>query len=277
MGMNFKPQIWTATILRTLEDNLIGTKICTEKFTGELKKAGDTVYFPGLADPTISSYTGTVTYEELQDAGVQLKVEQQDYFAFKVDDIETAQVNIDAKGSQASRAAYKLKQSADTYIMKFYPQAGILGTDATITTANILSKFGELTQKLMEANVYDKNIWCVIPPWVKIKLELAGIKFSINNGINGTGGMAWTDQLGYDLFVTNQVVNSGTAAVPISQIMAGSYNSIAFANQINETENLRLESTFADAVRGLHVYDAKIIKPKEVATVAWTFGAESAI
>ena len=36
-------------------------------------------------------------------------------------------------------------------------------------------------------------------------------------------------------------------------------------DQILETEALRLESTIADAVRGLHVYGAKLIRPEGIA------------
>ena len=59
--------------------------------------------------------------------------------------------------------------------------------------------------------------------------------------------------------------------------MAGSKNAIAFADQITETEDIRLIDTFDTAVRGLHVYGAKVIKPLELATGSLTFGAETTI
>ena len=58
-----------------------------------------------IADPTITAYTGSVTYEGLQDAGVTMHIDQQNYFAFKVGDVQKAQANVDLKGSQAARAA----------------------------------------------------------------------------------------------------------------------------------------------------------------------------
>src|SRR5690242_19114245 len=116
----FVPQIWTTKILRTLEDNLVAKKICNMDAEGEIKKAGDTVYFNGLADPTINTYSGSVTYEGLQDAGMTMVIDQQNYFAFKVTDIQKAQANVDLKGSQAARAAYKLKEACDTNILSLY-------------------------------------------------------------------------------------------------------------------------------------------------------------
>ena len=275
---NFAPKLWAATIMRTLEDNLVATKICNTQYTGEIKKKGDAVYFNGLADPTISSYTGaTISYEALQDSRITLLVDQADMFAFKVGDIEKVQAEMDTKGSQAQRAAYGLKKACDTYIMGLYAGAGKTVTAATITTINALSVIGNFQQLLAESNVPESEMWMVIPPWLKLKLSLAGIRFQISNGINGSGSMAWTNELGFDMYVTNQVKNTGTVATPVSQIMAGSKNAIAYADQITETEDIRVIDTFDTAVRGLHTYGARIVKPLELVTGALTFGAETAI
>jgi len=274
---NFIPQIWSTKILRTLEDNLVAKRICTLEAEGDIKKFGDTVIFNGLADPTISAYSGSsITYEALQDASSVLLINQQDYFAFKVTDIEKAQAIVDLKGSQADRAAYKLQQSADSYVMGLHGQAG-LTSSASITSVTTFSVIGAIQQSLAQNNVSDSDMWMVIPPWVRLKLELAGVKFQVNNGVNGTGGMAWTDALGFDIYVTNQVVNTGSVAAPVSKVMAGSYNSIAFASQILETEAIRLESTFDTGIRGLHVYGAKVIQPNLLHTATLTYSAESLI
>lgn len=278
MGVaQFVPQIWSTKILRTLEDNLIAKKICNMDSEGEIKKAGDTVYFPSLGDPTITAYTGTVTYEGLQDAGLTMHIDQQNYFAFKVTDIQKAQANVDLKGSQAARAAYKLKESCDTNILSLYGDANLTVTDATCDTATILSTMAAFEQQLAEVNVPTSDMWMVIPPWVRTKLKLAGISFQINNGINGTGGMAWTNELGYDIYVTNQVVNTGTVALPVSKVMAGSYSAIAFAQQIIETESMRLESSFDTGVRGLHVFGRRVVRPDLLCTGTLTYAAETAI
>ena len=49
----------------------------------------------------------------------------------------------------------------------------------------------------------DSNMFMVIPPWVMLKLKIMGVSFSINEGINGKGGMQWTKDLGFDTYVTN--------------------------------------------------------------------------
>lgn len=274
---NFVPQIWSTKILRVLHDNLVAKKICSREAEGKIKRAGDTVHFNGLAKPTINNYAGTVTYENLDDSRITLIIDQQKYFAFKVGDIEKAQANVDLKGSQASEAAYGLQEVADSFILAKYVDAKRTITDNTLDSSTVISVMGTAQQYLAEVNVKQKDMFMVIPPWVQLKLKLAGIQFQINNGINGTGGMAWTDELGFDVFVSNQVPNTGTLNAPVSHCLAGAYNSIVYAEQIIETETLRLENSFDDAVRGLHVYGGKTIRPDHLVHLSLTYAAETTI
>lgn len=274
---NFVPKIWSTKIMRVNHDNLVAKKICNRDPQGEIKKHGDTVYFNGLAKPTVSPYSGSVSYETLKDAGVILQIDQQNYFAFKVNDIEKAQANVDLKGSQAEEASYAIQEEADSYVLGLYAQAQRTITDATLDSATVISVLGAAKQYLAEVNIKMNDMWMVIPPWVQLKLELAGIVFQINNGINGTGGMAWTNKLGFDMFVTNQVKNLGSVSAPQSQCLAGSYNAIVYADQIVETESLRLEGSFDTAVRGLHVFGAKVVRPDHLVRLDLTFAAETAI
>ena len=279
---NFKPAFWAATVMRTLEDNLIAKKICNQDWVGDLKKAGDSVYFPGLADATISDYTGAaLTYEALSDASLKLVVDKQKSYSFLVDDIDAAQANVNLKSSQIKNAAYGLRKEVDKLIFSLYAQAQANAaaiTDATCDTATILNDIGLLWQYLAENNVPENQMWMVIPPWVKLKLMEAGIKFSINEGINGTGGLSWAKgELGFDIYVSNLLNNAGTAAAPVSSIMAGSYNAIGFADQVNKTEAFRHQDYFSDACRGLYTFGAKVLKPKELALATLTYAAETAI
>jgi hypothetical protein len=275
---NFKPKIWAATILRDLHPNLVAKQICTKEYTGEIKQKGDTVYFDGLAAPTITAYTDAdITYEDLQDARVSLVVDQGDYFAFQVSDIDKVQAELDQQGSQAQEASFGLAQAADTYIMGLVSTLSASVT-ATVTSANVLGVISEISRYLKQANVNGRG-WIALPPWLTLKLKLAGIQFQYKNGANGKNGLSWTQELDMDVYETNQVkAGAGsTAAVPVSEVMAGSYNAIVYADQLTETETLRLEKRFKTAVRGLHVYGAKIVRPKQIVRATLTFGAETTI
>jgi len=82
------PKLVSTKLLMTLHNELIAKKICTMDTGSEIKKKGDTVTFPGLSTPTISAYTGTISPENLEDGGVTLLIDQQNYYAFYVDDFQ---------------------------------------------------------------------------------------------------------------------------------------------------------------------------------------------
>lgn len=275
----FIPQIWDASIQRTLEDNLVALKISRTRPRQGAEKAGDTVYFNGLADPSVNAYTGTISYEGLDSGQVALLIDQQNYYAFRVTDPEAAMANVDLKGSQTDRAAYQLKKTTDSYIMGLYTDAdsGNVITDGSCDSASILSNVSSAVRKLEEQNVMEGNMWMTIPPWVKEKLILAGVVFSINEGTNQKGQMAWANYLGIDMYVTNQVVNLGSAAAPQSQCMFGAYDAIVYDEVLMKSRMMELENSFEYGCSGLTVFGAKVVRPKELGYMDLTFAAETAI
>ena len=241
-------KIISAEILRTNEDNLLANTVCNTNFAGDIKNRGDSVVFIGLNDPTVYDYEGSITYEDIDDSSLQLLIDQDK--AFGLED------------SQTKRASYLLKNEVDTYVFSLYEDAGVTMDSTDATPENVLQTIAEMKQKLEEANVPDGRTWIVVPPFIKTKLMLAGIKFQINNGVNGTGAVAFTDELGCDIYVSNQLATDESGA---TMMLAGSYSAIAYAEQVLETQVLdRLENSFDKAVRGRLVFGAKVIKPNEL-------------
>ena len=276
VAKGFIPEIWDAQVYRTLEDNLVMKKIIRGVNMTAVKGFGDTIYFTSLADPSITNYTGTLTHEDLIDDQIAMLIDHEKTFAFKVRDEDALMANVDLPGSQAQRAAYNLKQSVETdFFQNIYTSATAGTVAATVTSATVLSSIAEMAQKLKEQNVTQSNMWIVIPPWVETKLRLAGVAFQINTGINGTGGMAWTNELGFDLYVTNTLYES--ASTPVTQVLAGSYQSIGYADKQLSTRRIELEGSRAVGIDGGLIYGYKVIKPKELALGSFTYGAETAI
>lgn len=266
-------KIISAEILRTNEDNLLANRICNTSYVGEIKSRGDSVTFIGLSEPTVYDYTGSLTYEEIDDYATVLYVDQDKAFSFKVKDIEELRSSVGLEDSQTKRASYLLKNEVDTYVFGLYEDAGFTATAVTVTPANILQTIAEIKQKLEEANVPDGRTWIVVPPFVKTKLMLAGIKFQINNGQNGTGAVGFTDELGCDIFVSNQLYKDSQDK---THMLAGSYSSIAYAEQVLETQVIdRMENSFDKAVRGRLVFGAKVIKPDELVCCPVTDGGNT--
>lgn len=265
-------KIISAEILRTNEDNLLANTICNTSFCGDIKNRGDRVVFVGLNDPLVYDYEGTVTYEDIDDSSLQLLIDQDKAFSFKIKDIEALRSSIGLEDSQTKRASYLLKNEVDSYVFSLYKEAGHDVGNVEVTADNVLSLIAYMKQVLEEANVPDGRTWIVVPPFVKSLLLLAGIKFQINNGVNGTGAVAFTDELGCDIYVSNQLAKKNTGEV---YMLAGSYSAIAYAEQVLETQVIdRLENSFDKAVRGRLVFGAKVIKPNELVCCAVSDGSD---
>lgn len=266
-------KIISAEILRTNEDNLLANTVCNTSFAGDIKDRGDSVVFIGLNDPTVYDYEGSITYEDIDDSSLTLLIDQDKAFSFKIKDIEALRSSIGLEDSQTKRASYLLKNEVDTYVFSLYNDAGVIMDAVDATPANVLQTVASMKQKLEEANVPDGRTWIVVPPHVKTKLMLAGIKFQINNGVNGTGAVAFTDELGCDIYVSNQLSTNDSGE---TMMLAGSYSAIAYAEQVLETQVLdRLENSFDKAVRGRLVFGAKVIKPAELVCCPVTDGGNS--
>jgi hypothetical protein len=67
---------------------------------------------------------------------------------------------------------------------------------------------------------------------------------------------------GFTLLQSNNVYNTANDNY---KIIAGHSMAWTLAEQIVKTEAYRMEKRFADAVKGLHVYGAKVVRPDALA------------
>jgi len=61
---------------------------------------------------------------------------------------------------------------------------------------------------------------------------------------------------------TGAATTGGTNATNYGVIVAGHSSAVATADQINKTETYRDPDSFADIVRGMHLYGRKILRPE---------------
>lgn len=274
---NFIPTIWSAAIIQERNKVQVARMICNTDGEGEVSAAGDKVIFPGLVDPTISTYSGTVTYEDLDDASVTLYLDQKKYFAVSIDDVDAVQAKGALLQKQVKRGAAKLGETADAYVLGLYGQANLEVEDTTCDTTTILSDISEAARKLDEQDVPASGRWMVVSPWVKEKLELAGIVFSIKEGAEAMSGKEWARVRGFDLYVSTSVTNYAASTSAVTYCLAGGEDSIVYYDQLIKTKAEEREGSFSDGVKSLHVYGAKVVRPNELVSLALTYAAETAI
>ncbi len=263
---NMIPQIWSARLLLALEKSLVFGQagVMNTDYEGDIQADGDRVHIHSFNDLTIGTYvknTTVISYELLTDARQTLLIDQSKYFAFKVDDVDTAQMRPKIVDAATNRAGYQLAEVADRYLAGLY--AGITNFTATsqATSANIYQKLVETAVKLDELNVPTSDRFAVVPPWVAGLLlqNSTFLSASAQSALNGAIGQV----VGMSILVSNNVPTTGTAPV-VSHVVAGHASAWTLAQQITDVEGIRLEGSFADGVRGLHLYGAKVIAPERL-------------
>jgi hypothetical protein len=272
----FKPEVWNANLLVALEKSHVygAAGVVNRDYEGDIANYGDTVHITSLAEPTIGTYTPhtDITIEDVDDTDATLLIDQAKYFAFEVDDVEKRQAFNGGRilTEQARKAAYKLRDTADAYVaglMAAGVSAGNLVAEQTLAAAadayDLLVDLGTI---LDEDNVPDGGRWAVVTP-AFYGLLLKDDRF-VGTGdaqaaatrVNGIVGEA----AGFSIRKSNNAPN-GPGAGAGKLIIAGYNGAVTYAEQINKTEATRKEKGFADIVKGLHLYGAKVVRPTGLA------------
>jgi N4-gp56 family major capsid protein len=273
---NFIPEIWSAQLLTSLKKSLVygAPDVANRNYEGEIAERGDTVKITSISRPTVDDYEANVTVitpEELTDAQRSLLVDQSKYFAFKVDDVDKRQAAGNVMPEAMAEAAYALRDVADRYIAGLYTgviAANALGTVNIATGTDAYEQLVELGVKLDEADVPSEGRWVVLPPWYHGKLR--NNPNFINAEKSADGGAALRNGIigeaaGFSVRKSNNTPSLDAGDDNI--VIAGYPGAISFAEQINKVEAYRPESSFSDAMKGLHLYGAKLVRPNAIATL----------
>jgi N4-gp56 family major capsid protein len=268
----FRPEIWAARLLVTLKKSLVyaAPLVVNRDYEGEITEAGDTVRITSISRPTIGTYIPNVTVitpEELTDAQRNLLIDQSKYFAFKVDDVDKRQAKGNVMPEAMSEAAYGLRDVADQKVASLYTgvaAANDLGTVSVTTPSQAYDLLVDLSVRLDEANVPSEGRYAVMPPWFHGLLQKdarftsvadSGTSATLRNGEVG-------EAAGFSIRKSNNAPNpTGDDYI----VQAGHPMAISYAEQIVKTEAYRPESSFSDAIKGLHVYGTKLIRPEAIA------------
>lgn len=281
---NFVPEIWSARLLVALRKALVyaGPAVINRDWEGDISEAGDTVRITSVSRPTIGTYVPgqtVITPQKLTTGQRTLVVDQAKYWAFEVDDVDARQHRTNVMPQGMSESAHALADEVDQYVAGLYTatQAANVVPAVTIdhSTADPEDQAPEwakvydqilvpLKIRLDEANVPTTGRYTVVPPWVHgvllrdprfVKVNESGTSEGLRNGHVGRAA-------GFDIMLSNNV------PVPTSNnhiVQAGTNAAITFAEQINKTEAYRPENSFADAVKGLALYGAKVVRPDSLA------------
>lgn len=277
---NFIPTVWNESIDRELERLCVFVEDCNRKYEGKVKEKGETVKILGVGKPTIKSIAfkdknnQIDEAEEIEDTSIIMQISQIRYFNYKVGDIDKAQAIGGVMEALQNETSEALANEVDAYVagmakkeeaVKLYPTApkvvaGVAGTGEI----NVLKALRDARKALTKNDVRQntKVVATVDADFEDLFVEAYTDKNTNNsdNLKNGAIGM-------YHKMLIKSSNNVAVDKNGNSLIMVRTQRAIAFAKPLTHTEAYRPERSFADAVKGFILFDAKIVRPKEMVVI----------
>lgn len=252
----FIPQVWEAALMKNFYEHSIVNTITTRP----TKIEGNKIIFNKVSDVAINDYEGTVNFAELSTSKVELPMDIEKYFAFKVDDVDAVQAAGDLVGPHMEEAANKLQEAVDGLV---------LSEALTNVSKKITKEAGEqiydvivnLNMALNKRKIPKTGRYAVINAEALADLE-KDARFTEHYQILENGIIEGAKVKGIQLIFSEEL-NAGKEAV-----LALHTSAIGYGAQLQKTEALRLENSFSDGVRGLHVCGCKTLRPEALAFYA---------
>lgn len=272
------PALWAKRLLENWNDEHVYVSCANRDYEGQIKEMGSTVKINSVGRITITSHTRNTDItaaEEIDTAGQVLTIDQGKHFNFQLDNLDKAQASVSVMDSAMEEAAWGLADAVDNFCATTLGNA-ILGAN-TLSAATVGTGAGEadayevlvrLGVVLSNNNVPKSGRWVVVPPWYEGMLMRDPRFVSFGTGqnretlTNGRIGKA----AGFEIKVSNNVPSS-------TDVYAGHKGVFSFAEQLKEMTPYKPPLRFADAMKGLLVYGAKVTRPTGLAKIVATEGA----
>ncbi len=274
---NFQQTIWSKSILRSLDKITSLRKHCNFQYEKDSANAKE-VKILSVNRPTIGTYVpGTaITRESATDISQLLRIDQYRYFNFEVEDIVKAQSVPGLMEALTDEAAKGLALEGDLYVAKIIKEGvenGVVvdevkqtkeniaaSEEITLTTANAMASVEEgfATLYANDCKVSD-TFYLEVAPKVFTTYRQQLTELSTNNPEILKKGAVGKINNAF-VCIENCLPKSETAYYNILR----TEKAVAFVEQIDKVEKYRPDDAFTDALKGLYVFGAKVIRPKEI-------------
>ena len=245
---NFIPTIWEARLLAKFHERSVAEVITT----APTKIEGNKIIFNKVSDVAIKDYEGSVSFDDLTTSKVELPLDIKKYWAFKVDDVDAVQAAGALIDPHVAEAAAGLQEATDLAV---FTEA--LKTSNEVTGEKAYDIIVKANTQLNKNKVPKSDRFIVINAEVLEDLQLDA-RFTEHYTILENGIMEGAKINGVQL-VFSEELNGGEYTV-----LALHKSAIGFGKQLQETEAMRLQNSFADGVRGLQVCGVKTLREEAV-------------
>ena len=280
---NFIPTVFSGKMLERFYPTTVFGEIANTDYIGEISKVGDKVIVRTTPDVAVSDYSkgGKIVYSDLDSDPIELTIDYAKAMAFKLDDIDDLQSDLKLMTDWTQSAAESMKQVIDKHVLgAIYSGAaaankgatagaitagynlGAAGAPLAVTTANVLDTILDAGAVLDEQNIPDTDRFIILPSWMGRYLKSSDLK---NTSITGdasspvrNGKIGDLDR--FTVYLSNNILPVTDGSNKGYHVVAGHKSALAFATQLTKTEHIRLQDTFADALRSLMVYGFKVVQ-----------------
>ncbi|MDR4533218.1 P22 phage major capsid protein family protein [Glutamicibacter sp. PS] len=266
MYVNAIPEVWSAKILQQFQQQAIFAALANKEYEGEAK-VGNVVHVVGINPIVIKDYKAagrTTAADNVTDTGIDLPIDNEKSFDFKVDDIDEAQAKPKLLNAFTKSAADGLVQDTDKTLAAILIAQGTAVTPAAPATdaATAWNVIRALKLQMAKALVPTSERVLVMNAEFATLLEDSDSKLMKADESGTTAGLR-DASIGKILgFSTYESENLPVTDRP--QCVAWHRSALVYASQIQKTEFMRAQDSFADRTRGLHVYGAKNLRPNAV-------------
>ena len=338
---NFSPVIYSKKVQAAFRKTSIAEDITNNDYFGEIANFGDTVRIIKEPEITVKSYVRgtTVTPQDLDDEDFTLVVDQANYFAFKIDDIEEAHSHVNFESMATDRAGYRLRDQFDQDVLGYlsgFKQTALHGTPNTVRVAGDkagtdpvsaaangllasmliarnsfvsagaatdsiathpdgstgeatpLGVLNRMARLLDQQNVDRDGRWLVVDPVFLEQLNDENSKLLSNDFSTDRKDILRNGRVmdglirGFRIYLSNNLPSVGTgpgtvdtngSATHYGAIVAGHDSAVATASQVEKVETYRDNDSFADIVRGMHLYGRKVLRPEALVRAHYNIAA----
>ncbi len=259
------PEIWSKKLLETIHQVVTMQDLVNTDYEGDIKNAGDTVHARLPALVTTRPYTREtdITYDALTLTDTTFVIDQQYYYAFGLDDLDDAQLDVSFWEKEIPEAAIAIRDTIDTRLLSHYANVdalnvtGSTGAPIGLTKDNVYAYFNKQNTLLENAKAKGKRV-CVVPPIVKeMILNSPQLSTRGSNLVDDTveNGLVIKNFAGFQINATTNMAQVSNTY----PLMFFTKRFISFAMQFKKTgEKIRLEKQFGTGYRGIYLYGSKV-------------------
>ena len=264
---NLKPTLWEGALIANFHSVSIADVLATRP----TDIRGNKVIFNRIAGGTLKDYTGAVDWDDINTEPVEMLFDKKKYFAFALDDVDKVQLRSEVMTATTKEHAAVL---AETYDKDFFIalesgtkiKIGSSSSKKKVTPASAYEYIVDMGTELSKKKVPKAN------RFVTVNAEYLGLlskdkRFTSNPRVLENGVVEGQTINGMQVMCSEEL--------PKNVVLANHKSAIGAAKQLEEMEAMRLQSKFADGVRGLCVYGDKVLRDDASVALYYEIGTSA--